>query len=86
MDSGYDKTKRIKIIDWAIVADIRQYRDGVIPLKNPSMENNSSKFVTKQGRVELVLPGELQSAIFVLINEYINHKDTELLENTDFTN
>ena len=72
MDSEYDKTKRIKIIDWAIVADIRQYRE--------------ANFVTKQGRVELVLPGELQSAIFLLINEYINHQDTELLENTDFTN
>lgn len=61
-----------EIIDWAIVADVKRY-------------------VTKNGvlvvdRVELVLPGELQSAIFLLINKYLNHKDTELLGNTDFTN
>ena len=64
-----------EIIDWAIVTDVKEEwisADGI--------------FTTKKDRVELVLPGELQSAIFLLINEYINHKDTELLENTDFTN
>ena len=64
-----------EIIDWAIVIDVKEEwisADGI--------------FTTKKDRVELVLPGELQSAIFLLINEYINHKDTELLENTDFTN
>ena len=79
LDSGYDNTRQIDIIDWAIVADVKQYR-------NEWFDGwHFPPQVAKQGRVELVLPGELQSAIFLLINKYLNHKDTELLENTDFT-
>ena len=68
-----------EIVDWAIVADVKQKNWCVIP-----SETGTGTVIVN--RVELVLPGELQSAIFLLINKYLNHKDTELLENTDFTN